>query len=429
MRVAHLWRFRQELHTPAQVSLRNRGALSLGPAEAARRTHIPVQVRGSLLAPSWRFYLLPLACGRLQNTRGILRRHQLLSGGLAATQELLELAHVLLVGLVAVVIGIRGKGLDIYLSTQIAFVNIGLHLILFDVIYMIRDVLLLLRSFLSLLNTLENIWLFLHLLHYLFRRFCHLILLHLQLFAKLAHLVLWPVREVQALSPRQLFWFSFGFGSFEASLFLRVIMHSLFHHFRWCLMFIHIQPLFILRIHLLPLLEHLCFLLVVVLKIQLDIEIILVGSCLLHVSNCWNVVGVIILHVEHHLVFVNVKKTRQEFEFDLFSGHEPCICQFVSIGCATSEFWRARRCFRRGVQRDHLLLVARFFTCLQLHLSLNFIHRHNFLLACHLTVYYVIFISHLGRLLFGVTLFQVVDNICEVLLLVMKPLNLFVHMV
>ena len=74
LRVAHFWRFCQELHTSAQVSLRNGGALSLGPVEAARRTHLSVQVRGSLLAPSWRFYLLPLACGRLQNTRGVLRR-------------------------------------------------------------------------------------------------------------------------------------------------------------------------------------------------------------------------------------------------------------------------------------------------------------------------------------------------------------------
>jgi len=245
----------------------------------------------------------------------------------------------------------------------------------------------LLRSFLSLLNSLENIGLFLHLLHYLFRRFSHLVLLHLQLFAKLAHLVLWLVCKVQALSPRQLFWFSFGFGSFEASLLLRVVMHSLFHHFCRCLKFIHIQSLFVLRVHLLSLFEHLCFLLVVVLKIQLDIEIVLVGSCRLHFSNCWNVVGVIILHVEHHLVFVNVEKTRQKFEFYLFSGHEPCICRFASSGCAASEFCRAHRCFRRGVQRDHLLLVARFFACLQLHLSLNFIHRHNFLLACHLTVY------------------------------------------
>jgi hypothetical protein len=225
---------------------------------------------------------------------------------------------MLLVGLVAMIIGISWKGLNVYLPTQIPFVNIGLHLIIFDVIYLICDVLLLLLSFLSLLNALENIRLFLHLLHYLFCILNHLILLNLEFFAELAHLVLRPVGKVQALSPRQLFWFSFGSGSFEASLFLRVIMHPLFYHLCMRLIFIHILLLFILRVHLLSLLQHLCLLLIVVLKIQLNIDIILVCSSCLHFSNCWNVVGVIILHVEHHLVFVNVQKTRQEFEFNLF---------------------------------------------------------------------------------------------------------------
>lgn len=222
---------------------------------------------------------MPLACGLLQNTRGILRRLHLLGGGVLTTiHELLELAHVLLVGLVAMVIGIRRKGLDIYFSTQIAFVNIGLHLILFDVFYMIHDILFLLCSFLSLLNALENVWLFLHFLHYMFCILNHLILLNLEFFAKLAHLVLGPVGKVQTLSPRELFWFSFGFGSFEASLFLRVIMHSLFYNLCMCLIFIHVQFLFILRVHLLSLLQHFCLLLIVILKIQLNIDIVLVCS-------------------------------------------------------------------------------------------------------------------------------------------------------
>ena len=192
-------------------------------------------------------------------------------------------------------------------------------------------------------------------------------------------------------------------------------------------MFIEIHPLMILRVHLLSLLQHLRLLLIVVLKIQLNIDVILMCSGLLHFSNCWNIVGVIILHVEHQLVFVNIKKTRQKLEIKLFLVQKPLIC-FASIGSATLEsVFLARP--RRGVQRKHLLLSISSFTCLQLHLSLNFIHRHDFLLARHLTVNMLILISYFGCFLFGVTFSQVVDNFSEFLLVVLKPLQLFVHVV